>query len=473
MMSDKTVNFGDFSLDICDGLLYRAGERVRIRPQAAHVLLQLVEHRGELVSRRDLTRDLWADPRINEHQGLNAIIRHLRRALDDDSTHPKYIETVPTKGYRFIASCSNDEDGSATRSASSRPLRIVVAMSVVVLIAIGVFSVRGPTTHPVTLGQIPSDARQSYAEGLKRYQQPGSAGVEISRPKFRNVVASAPEFAEGHLFLGKSLVFAKGANLELAVEAEPHIREALRLNPELPDGYVALGRIALIKDLDPVVAAEFANKALELDARSTEALELMSEIRLLLRDPKGALDYLDQVNNTDALRMSDTARRGWIHLFGREYELAMRECRNALRVNTYNPYASLCLIEAYLGLGALELARQQAAINMRVYRAPRSDVQIVETAEVREAIEAFWSWRVGMVEAREKTSGDLYPLMLLHWRLGNPDKAVDLLNTLVEERHYASLLRLSVDTRMEPLLDHAGLEYSFEHLNLHSLASRE
>jgi TolB-like protein/DNA-binding winged helix-turn-helix (wHTH) protein/Tfp pilus assembly protein PilF len=99
------VQFGDFALDLRAGELWRdGGARVLLAAQPFRLLASLVRRPGELVTREALRRELWADDTfVDFEHGLNSAIKRLRVALGDSGTAPRYIETLPRRGYRFIA----------------------------------------------------------------------------------------------------------------------------------------------------------------------------------------------------------------------------------------------------------------------------------------------------------------------------------------------------------------------------------
>src|SRR5437899_12473245 len=96
--------FGAFQVDPRAHELRRSGIRIKIQEQSFVVLLKLLEHPGELVTREELRGALWpADTFVDFDTGLNTVIKRLREALGDSAEVPTYIETVPKRGYRFIA----------------------------------------------------------------------------------------------------------------------------------------------------------------------------------------------------------------------------------------------------------------------------------------------------------------------------------------------------------------------------------
>ena len=101
---DAKTRFGPFELDAARGELRRNGTRIPIQNQPLQVLRTLVERADHLVSREDLRQAIWAsDTFVDFEHGLNAAMSKIRRALGDAAESPRYIETVPGNGYRFIA----------------------------------------------------------------------------------------------------------------------------------------------------------------------------------------------------------------------------------------------------------------------------------------------------------------------------------------------------------------------------------
>ncbi len=100
----KILRFGVFELNPEAPQLRRAGVVVRIQPQPLKVLTVLVSHQGQVVTREELRRALWGEQTfVDFEQGLNYCIRQIRAVLGDEAQTPRYVETVPRSGYRFIA----------------------------------------------------------------------------------------------------------------------------------------------------------------------------------------------------------------------------------------------------------------------------------------------------------------------------------------------------------------------------------
>ncbi len=119
------VKIGSFELDIQAGELHRGGFTVRLQEQPREILAMLLEHPGDVVTREELRRRLWPDHTfIDFEHGLNRAINKLREALEDDAKEPQYIETLPRRGYRLVASVEPVRalPSSANGELSSRPV---------------------------------------------------------------------------------------------------------------------------------------------------------------------------------------------------------------------------------------------------------------------------------------------------------------------------------------------------------------
>ena len=100
----ETFRFNDFELDVAAYQLRRQGRVVRLERQPMDVLILLVERRRQLVSRADIVERLWGkDVFVDVDTGVHTAIRKIRQALGDSISAPAFVETVPSKGYRFVA----------------------------------------------------------------------------------------------------------------------------------------------------------------------------------------------------------------------------------------------------------------------------------------------------------------------------------------------------------------------------------
>jgi TolB-like protein/DNA-binding winged helix-turn-helix (wHTH) protein/Tfp pilus assembly protein PilF len=106
----RLLRFGQFELDLGTGEIHKEGKRIKLQEQPGQVLALLVGRPGELVSREELRKKLWPnDTFVDFDHGVNIAINKLRDALGDSPEKPRFIETLPRRGYRFIAPVSSSK----------------------------------------------------------------------------------------------------------------------------------------------------------------------------------------------------------------------------------------------------------------------------------------------------------------------------------------------------------------------------
>jgi DNA-binding winged helix-turn-helix (wHTH) protein len=105
--------FGEFQFDPQSAELSRAGARVALQYQPAKALALLTDRAGQLITRQELKQAIWGDATfVDFDRNLNYCIREIRRALGDSARQARFVETLPRRGYRFLASVQRHGDGA-------------------------------------------------------------------------------------------------------------------------------------------------------------------------------------------------------------------------------------------------------------------------------------------------------------------------------------------------------------------------
>lgn len=121
MTSGPTIlRFGEYEIDLRSGELRRQGHRLKLQEKPFQVLAALLSRPGELVTREELRQSLWpADTFVDFEHGLNTAVNKVREALRDSANNPRFIETLPRRGYRFIGAVTNSGAAAANPSATA------------------------------------------------------------------------------------------------------------------------------------------------------------------------------------------------------------------------------------------------------------------------------------------------------------------------------------------------------------------
>ena len=121
-MPEKKVRFDDFVLDFGRFQLSHGGQLVRLEGLPLQLLMFLIDQKGQLVTREQISSELWGkDVFVDVEQGINTAIRKVRMALEDDSEQPQYVQTVVGRGYRFIAPTTTEGEEPSAVATNGKP----------------------------------------------------------------------------------------------------------------------------------------------------------------------------------------------------------------------------------------------------------------------------------------------------------------------------------------------------------------
>lgn len=235
------LRFGQFIFDAESGALTREGVPLRLQPQPARVLALLVERAGEVVSRDELRHRIWGgETYVDFERGLNFCVAQVRTVLGDAADSPRYIETLPRRGYRFIAPVREAAALAPPVDAPAKPgrrllrRRVTVASAAFVILAFSLFVIlRSGNAAPTRIAVVPFDAetgnpalaevasgvadatvaRLATPERQLRFQVIGNSAA-LRRPRaFRDLKAIGREVGAEYVVLAQLKEDANGVRL--------------------------------------------------------------------------------------------------------------------------------------------------------------------------------------------------------------------------------------------------------------------
>jgi TolB-like protein/DNA-binding winged helix-turn-helix (wHTH) protein/Tfp pilus assembly protein PilF len=169
----RTLQFGRFQINTSERLLKEQGEVKRLFPQTIATLLLFLESDGRVLTKEELINAIWGETHVEGESALNRQISHLRKALGDDSKEPKFVETIPTRGYRWVCEVQvvpSDPALSGSQPPSPILVRWIAAGGVVVSLAFAAIYSRPEKTQSVVVvpfQNLSADRDQDYfAAGL-------------------------------------------------------------------------------------------------------------------------------------------------------------------------------------------------------------------------------------------------------------------------------------------------------------------
>jgi DNA-binding winged helix-turn-helix (wHTH) protein/tetratricopeptide (TPR) repeat protein len=265
------LQFDGWTVDRVSGEISREGRTTRLPQQPLRVLIELTDRAGEVVTREQLVKALWPQGVVDFDNGLNVAVRKLRVALDDVGDTPRYVETLPRVGYRFIGKLGTTVPPAAIESTPARSVRglwFLLAFAVVALAA-GLGFLRfsehgaGGTRH------VPSArAEELYVEGMHQRSRRDVDATALALAKLEEAIKEDPEYAEAWAGYSRTLSSAVVRQLTTPAEGLPKARaaaeRALSLDPGVADAHVTLLHIHMDFDKDFAAATRDVEKARQL-----------------------------------------------------------------------------------------------------------------------------------------------------------------------------------------------------------------
>lgn len=357
------VRFGSFVFDLATGELTRQGRRVTLQDQPARVLTLLVQRAGELVTREDLRQALWPEDTFVEFEAaIPVAINKIRRALGDSATNPRFVETIPRHGYRFVADV-HPVDAASPGHAHSLAAWMLVAVVLVIVVALSV-AMRSKTdvtpAREARRSTASIDAQRWFLEGRWFIERRNERDLRSAVAAFKRATEADPNYALAYAWLanayGMQFFFGSVPPWEggsLLVAAAEH---ALQLDDGIAEAHLAsAGGLAFAKWRWREADAGF-RRALEINPDYAEGrhwyavyLELVGRMDDALVQRRRAA-ALDPQSLLLALGMGD------YFLYAREPGRAAEEAEHILRRNPSFLGASVLRARAYDQAGRSDAA---------------------------------------------------------------------------------------------------------------------
>lgn len=335
----RVLRFGDFELRTESGELFHGAVRVQVQEQSLQVLLALLERPGRVVGRDELQQRLWPDgTHVDFEHGLNAAVKRLRAALEDDAASPRYIETLPRRGYRLVASVAAKNDGVEARASAQpgldesaepsatdigRPKSrramgfALLILAVLVVMAVRTAWERGATDSTTVTVPVGTSLRPSGGEADELYRRSLTYKLEPpANAKAIELLERATALRPGSARTWSELARRYHFEYTMAGGGQGFLQKARDAN-----------RRAL--ELDPGFSPALVQQV-TLDTEAGELGAAYKTARAMVRsNPRGGDGHF-------AL--------SYVLRYGGMYEDAARECDTALKLDPSNPLFRSCSI---------------------------------------------------------------------------------------------------------------------------------
>jgi DNA-binding winged helix-turn-helix (wHTH) protein/TolB-like protein len=272
--------FGIFEFDSDSGELRKNGRAVGLEPQPAKALSVLLARAAQVVSREEMRDAVWGrDTHVDFDRGLAYCISQVRTALGDSGENPRFVQTVPKRGFKFIAPLSTDAHGSTSSTSSRGWVPAVLTAGLIIVLAIGWAYSRGRAGEPVVIAVSVFDNETGQPEhdrlvaGMSdivvtrltmlapgRIRVIGNAEILRKPRNIRNLKAIADDLPADYVLLGQLQRDESGLRFIthfIRLRDEAHLK-ANRL--VMPDGGVTGLEAAVVEEFERAVREHVLNR---------------------------------------------------------------------------------------------------------------------------------------------------------------------------------------------------------------------
>jgi DNA-binding winged helix-turn-helix (wHTH) protein/tetratricopeptide (TPR) repeat protein len=462
-------HFDGWTLRARSGEVVRDGNTQRLPQQPLRVLVELLAHPGEVVTRERLVQVLWPKGVVDFDNSLNAVIRKLRAVLGDDSDMPRYIETLPRIGYRFIGK----PDVAAPVVTPAPPAEVrrvryrhVVAVSIAVIAGIAglVWWLRAPQEPLLTLPEMGAHdteprrtsnrrAYELYLNGKfnrsRRDVQGGPAAIQ----NFEAALKEDPYFVDAWAALSETYTGAGIMQQMPVVDSMERARaaalRAIELDPKSASGHSALAVIHAYFDLDYAAAEKEFMRARAADESYARLWHGFGLLRAYQGRIEEAYAYIGRAREREPMTLLYSGSYANLLYHTRRYGEAIEYSRALLASQPRFDAARAILIESLVATGDIDGALEQ--LPLMFGEIPfRSDSGLVY-AHAGRRDEALA--QIERLERRGREGyGMGYEIAVIYAALGEKEKGcAALLRSLTDHSQWIGWMKL--DPRMDPLRD--------------------
>lgn len=507
----KIARFGLFEADLQHRVLTKDGLRVKLQDQPFEILMLLLQRPGEIVTREEIQQTLWpADTYVAFDAGLNTAIKKLRLGLGDSPDNPRFIETVPRRGYRFLASpvfaetavsgrgsgdddrvssvvaeLATDKGGESEVLKSGSRRQVLVWAGLVFASALfgtgltiwrknniapgaaesAAISARVASNHSNRSAGRAVDprAREEYLQARNYWKERTAEALTKAVDRYNLAIELAPDYAEAYAGLANCYVVLPMVTTVSTEDSYPKAMQAaekaIALDDSLAQAHLAAAEIKLYADWNFPGAEKKFRRAIELDSNDAQVHQWYAEFLSLMGRHPEAIGQIRAAQHLDPASMIIHHQAGQIFQAARMYPEALQEYRQALMIQPgFGPTYSVMAL-AYLRQGrypeSLD-AHRQATRYWDPGGTAIKDLQRVTDAYRAGGKQAFLR---ASLEFDKKHPPRAYYFAHDYALLGENDQAVQLLRKVLEA-HQAEILNLQND----PEFDHLKSDPRFQEI---------
>jgi DNA-binding winged helix-turn-helix (wHTH) protein/Tfp pilus assembly protein PilF len=450
--AETDLQFDGWTVNRVSGEISREGRSARLSQQPLRILIELFDHAGEVVTREQLVKALWPAGIVDFDNGLNVAMRKLRVALDDVGDLPRYIETLPRVGYRFIGKRGAEPAAGANTRPRAGIKLVLGLLALAGAVALGWWAgIDKPVnTQATTPPHVPSvRAQELYLEGLSLRSRRDIEAGRLAQEKFEAAIREDPDYAQAWAAFGEGISVTVVRQLAAPAVGVPKARaaaeRALALDDNLVEAHYLMGQIYMDHDKDFVAAQREYERARAINDKAARLWHHYGMWYGQMGQIDEALTALRRARELEPMTLLYAGNYGMLLYEARRYDEAIAFLRPMIEANPKFDQARGVLARAMMATGDLAGALQQ--LQARSYPGVHQSDLGVLYAKLGRRDDALGE--IGRLEQRGREGyGAAYDQALIYTALGDLDRGCEMLTRAVTD--HSILVNWM---RLEPALD--------------------
>ncbi len=468
----NSCRFGKFLLNHLTGeLIEKNGHPIKLQQQPAKVLSLLAKNSGELVTREKIRDLLWQDETfVDYEQGINYCVKQIRIALDDNARDPRFIETLPRRGYRFIAEVENidktldiSEIPIVDKTHSDMPIQsepshyyskstfwlVTVVFALVSSFVVWNFAFGNEYKNVSATTSKNPEAQDAYLKGKHWFAKGDSDSIKKSIAFFDQALRQDENFASAYLSRGDAFyqlgLFGAAKTHDVFPKAKKDALRAFELENGLADALTLLGSITFRYDWDWEKAEDYFKHAIMQNPESANAHHDYAWLLVAQKRFNKAISSIKEAQRLDPTAPRTNIDVGWIYIRARRYNEAVDQINRTLELEPDFAGIEQCLECAFVNMAMYTESVKNGIKMMKNSGATEEDIARILSVEPQKGTELIEEWRLREILKEAKTSYvPAYYLALQYAAMSDKENAFLWLEKAFKEKN-AGLITLQVD----------------------------
>lgn len=428
------IRFSRFSFNYKTMILSDPDGVKILPPKPSQILNLLLLNPGKVISREEIIQHVWAEQVVDFDQNINFCIKQIRQLLSDDSKNPQFIETLPKKGYRFIAKYSyknNQAEPSDDKLTLKYPKLLSGSILSVVLLITLWYSMQYLFNSEEKQLLSGSETEQTIKRGFYLYEKGAEGEFNRAQQLFEKAISMEPLSADAHAGLALVKLYAVTDDSSRAI-VRNHGTQAIELSANSAYANLAMAKISLYLDWDIATAQQYFNVALQKQPDSIAVLHDLAVVATIEGNFELARESIEKALDIDPGRFQEQYHAGWFYQAVQQYDIALKQCIQSLEIASTHAFSLLCAGRSAIKLGLTQTAGHYIGIFMQLAKAePKITASISDDIEKGDST-SFNQWYLTWLQQHK---ADAFQLALAYGDMGDTDKALQALTKAIEQKH--------------------------------------